>query len=286
MKLAATILLLLVSLTIKAGTPGKAALPAIAAIPGKATDTLIPVKTIGSDLEDFMVDNLGFIYLHYKNGQLKKLSPGGDSVAVFNDVRRFGKLYSMDVTNPLKVLLFYRDFGTIVVLDRFLNQRNTIDLRKQNILQAKTIALSFDNGVWVYDELDGKLKRLDDNGLVISETADFRVLFDTAPSPVSITEADRLVYLYDPENGLYVLDYFGALRNKVALTGWSDVQVIGNRFIGRKDGRLLSYTPGTLDLKEQDLGGLLKGAKKFQLARDHLLILREGNLNLYSISNK
>lgn len=280
MKFAATILLIIISLSLKAGTPGNTAIPA------NATDTILPVRTIGSDLEDFMVDNLGFIYLHFKNGQLKKISPNGDSVAVFNDVRRFGKLYSMDVTNPLKVLLFYRDFGTIVVLDRFLNQRNIIDLRQQNILQAKTIALSFDNGVWVYDELEGKLKRLDDNGSVISETADFRVLFDTAPSPVSITEAERLVYLYDPENGLYVLDYFGALRNRVALAGWSDVQVIGNRFIGRKEGRLLSYTPGTLDLKEQDLGALLKGAKKLQLARDHLYVLRNGDVNQYSISNK
>lgn len=250
------------------------------------TDTISPVKSIGSELAEFAVDNLGYIYLQYKNGQLKKLSPAGDSIAVFNDVRRFGKLHSIDVSNPLKVLLFYRDFGTIVVLDRFLNQRNTIDLRQQNILQAKTVAQSFDNGVWVYDELDGKLKRLDDHGSVISETVDFRVLFDSTPSPVSITDANRLVYLYDPEKGLYVFDYFGALKSKIALLGWSDVQVTGNRLIGRKEGLLESYSPGTLELKERSLDQLLLGAKKIRLSMDHLYILKDGVLNIYTFSNQ
>ena len=91
---------------------------------------------------DFNVDNLGNYYLLSKNNQLKKLSSKGDSVGVFNDVRRYGKLYSMDVTNPLKCLLYYRNFSTVVVLDRFLNTVNTIDLRKQNIYQVKAIAQS------------------------------------------------------------------------------------------------------------------------------------------------
>ena len=40
--------------------------------------------------------------------------------AVFNDVKKFGQATLIDVSNPLKVLLYYRDFATIVVLDRFL----------------------------------------------------------------------------------------------------------------------------------------------------------------------
>jgi len=39
----------------------------------------------------------------------------------------------LDVTNPLRVLLYYKDFSTIVILDRLLSNRSTIDLRKQDI---------------------------------------------------------------------------------------------------------------------------------------------------------
>ena len=60
---------------------------------------------------DFTVDNLGNIYILGKDNQLRKLSPQGDSLAVFNDVRRFGRIASIDVTNPLKILVYYREFS-------------------------------------------------------------------------------------------------------------------------------------------------------------------------------
>ena len=55
----------------------------------------------------------------------------------------------IDATNPLKILVYYREFTTIIELDRFLNIVNTIDLRNQNILQAKAVGLAYDNNVWV-----------------------------------------------------------------------------------------------------------------------------------------
>jgi hypothetical protein len=89
------------------------------------------VKSIEGGFIDFTVDNLGNYFLLSKNNQLKKLNAQGDSIGLFNDVRRYGKLYSIDATNPLKVLLYYKNFSTVVVLDRFLNMINTIDLRSR-----------------------------------------------------------------------------------------------------------------------------------------------------------
>lgn len=247
------------------------------------SDSLPLVGVTGENITNFAVDNLGYIYLLDETGQLKKRSPKGDSIAVFNDIRRFGKVHAIDVSNPLKVLLFYKDFGTIVVLDRFLNNRLTIDLRKKEIYQAKVIAQSFDNGVWVYDELEGKLKRLDDGGNLLGESVDFRVIFDQAPSPVFLADADRLVYLYDTTKGLTVLDYFGNLKTKVALLGWTDVQVLGNRVLGRKGSLLESYVPGTLELKEQALPDQLNGATKVQVAIDHLYVLKNKRVHIYRL---
>lgn len=246
------------------------------------TDSLPLLGSFGRNLTDFAVDNLGNIFLVNESGELKKIGPKGDSIAVFNDVKRFGKLYSIDVANPLKVLLYYRDFGTIVVLDRFLNSRNTIDVRRREIMQSQAVAQSFDNGVWIYDELAGRLKRLDDNGTVVSETTDFRLLFEDPPTPVQIADADRLVYLYDPAKGLFVLDYFGTVRNRVALLGWQDMQVIGNRVIGRKDHLLESYMPGSLRLEEQPLPAGWQAIQKLQVTIDKIYCLRNGVLFVYS----
>ena len=92
------------------------------------------IKTIKGDFTYFNVDNLDNVYLLTKNNQLKKLNENGDSLAVFNDVKRYGNPDYIDVTNPLKTLLYYKNYSTVVVLDRLLTQRNSINLRKQNIL--------------------------------------------------------------------------------------------------------------------------------------------------------
>src|SRR5690606_8719643 len=120
-----------------------------------------------------------------------------DSPAIFNDVKRFGQASLIDVSNPLKVLLYYENFSSIVMLDRFLNVRNSIDLRKQNIFQVKAIGQSYDNKIWLYDEVNNRLKKIDEDGKLLLETPDFRQLFDEAPSPQYIFDKDQFVYLYD-----------------------------------------------------------------------------------------
>lgn len=252
---------------------------------GKQGDTLKFIGLAGKDIIDFEVDNLGAVYLLNKTGQLKKTAPNNDSISVFNDVRRYGKIHSMDVSNPLKVLLYFKDFGSVVVLDRFLSIRNTIDLRKQGIFQAKAVSQSFDNGIWVYDEMNAKLKRLDDNGKLVSETADFRVLTESPPSPVSVFDTDKQVYLYDPGQGLYILDYFGGLVKKIALLQWSDLQVIEGDIFGRKGNLLLKYKTGTRQLEEKHMGEHLTGMEKIKVAAGRLFFLKAGKVYMYSLAN-
>jgi len=232
---------------------------------------------------DFTADNLGNIFLLDSNNQLKKLSPAGDSVAIFNDVRKYGKVYSIDAGNPLKILLYYRDFGTIVVLDRLLNVRTTIDLRKQNIFQAKAICQSYDNAVWVYDEGEAKLKKIGDDGNIIDQSGDFRLQLDEAPSPSIIEDHDRLVYLYDSIKGLLVFDYFGTLKNKLAFLGWQDFQMAGKYIVGRKGVVLERYRLASLSMEEKILPGILKDTDKIRISGDRLFCLRHGSLYIYAL---
>lgn len=241
------------------------------------------VQTISGGFSDFTVDNLGNIFVLDSNNQLKKLSSAGDSIAIFNDVRKYGTVYSIDAGNPLKILIYYRDFGTIVILDRLLNIRTTIDLRKQNIFQAKAICQSYDNAIWVYDEGEAKLKKIGDDGSIIDQTGDFRLQLDEAPSPTFIEDHDRLVYLYDSSKGLLVFDYFGTLKNKLAFTGWQDFQLAGKYIVGRKGVLLERYRLSTLLAEEKRLPSILKNTDKMRIAIDRLYCLRGGRLYIYSL---
>ena len=243
---------------------------------------LTPVKRFKSAITDFTVDNLGNLYTISRDNQLIKYNAQGDSIAVYNDIRRYGRIHSLDATNPLKLLLYHKDFSTIVILDRFLNMRNTIDLRKRNIFQVKAIGQSYDNGIWIYDEQDAKLKKLNDDGEILSESADFRLFMETVPSPVQIIDEDRLVHLYDSAKGIFIFDYYGTLKNKVALLGWQDIQVVKGVIFGRKFFTLQQYQPGTLTLKEQPLDAILEGVSKIRITLNSFYTLRDGVISVYS----
>jgi hypothetical protein len=236
----------------------------------------------GSQVADFYVDALGSLYIVNKNDQLKKIDANGDSVAVFSAIKRYGQLYSIDVTNPLKILLYYKDFGTVLTLDRFLSVRNTLDLRRQNIFQAKAVGLAYDNNIWVFDEQEGRLKRIGEDGKLILQTNDLRLLFDTLPSPDFLTDQDGLVYLYDSVKGVYLFDYYGALKSRIPFTGWRDFMVLAHTIYGRKETEIFKYEPGSLDMRQINIPTQFQSATRIRISQQKLYVLRDGVLRIYS----
>src|SRR5688572_23044462 len=239
-------------------------------------------KIIIGDIIGFTVDNLDNMYLVSSTNQVKKLNSSGDSVAVFNDVKKFGQASLIDVSNPLKVLLYYRDFATIVVLDRLLNIRNTIDLRKQNILQVRAIGQSYDNKIWVYDEVENKLKKIDEEGKLLQETTDFRQLFGEALSPQKIFDEDQFVYLYDSAQAIFVFDYYGALKNKILISGWHNFKVAGKYIFGSANNKLFRYNIKTFRVDEWGMPDELLKSQSFNFSSSRLYALKKDRIEIYS----
>jgi hypothetical protein len=245
----------------------------------------LPVHLVFRDIiSDFEIDNLGHLYMLGAQQQIKKLSPSYDSMAVFNDLRNFGKLYSIDVSNPLKVLLFYRDFGTIIILDRFLNTRTILNLRKADIIQASSITQSYDNNIWLYDELESMVKKIDESGKVLTTSPDLRVIFDTPPQPQSLHDYNKYLYAYDSTKGLLVMDYFGAYKNKISFLGWKNLHGISQGIVATDAKGLVYYKPGTLNTKHQPLPISVLDSKKIRIHNQQLFVLdNKGYLTIYRL---
>jgi hypothetical protein len=241
------------------------------------------IATIKGDVVDFALDNLDNVYVLTSTDQLKKYNANGDSVAVFNYVKKFGKVSAIDASNPLKILLYYKSFSTIVVLDRLFAVRNIIDLRKLNIFQVNTITRSYDNNIWLYDETDNKLKKIDDEGKTLLETADFRLLFDNAPHVKNIYDQDGFVYLYDPLQSVFVFDYYGALRNKILISGWDDFKVAGKYIFGINNDTLHRYEINSFRVDEEKLPGILNNASKVNFTSARLYALKSDLLEIYTL---
>lgn len=241
------------------------------------------LKTIKGDFTYFNVDNLDNVYLINKSYQLRKINANGDSVAVFNDVKKYGNPDYVDVTNPLKALLYYKNYSTVVMLDRLLAPRNTINLRKQNIFYVNAITLSYDNYIWLFDEEDYKLKKTDEEGKVLLATTDWRMLFDTVPAPASIIDRDNYVYLYDPAKGFYIFDYYGGFKNRLTFLNWTNVEVNGSNMYGFEKNKLYSYTLKSLQLKEYKLPAFFGKYDAIKAMNGKVYLLNDKGVDIYQI---
>lgn len=234
-------------------------------------------------VSSFTVDNIGAVYIINANNQLKKYNENGDSVGVFNQVTQYGKLSYVDAENPWKTILFYENFSTIVLLDKYLNVVTAINLRKQNIFRVQAVTGSYDNNIWLYDEQDNKLKKIDDNGNVLSQTVDFRLLFDSVPEPSKIIDKDGFVYLYDPKNGVYVFDYYGSFKTKLTFLNWTNMEVFGKTIYGFDKQNVYKYNPPLPDVTTYSLPVALQNGTAVKIVNHRLFILKNGTLSVYSL---
>jgi hypothetical protein len=237
-------------------------------------------KTYPVTATDFTVDQMGNLYVVTPTMQLKKINAKGDSLAVYNLSKRYGKLTSIDVSNPLKVLLYYQDYTTIITVDRLLTVTNTIDLRKQNIYQVKALATSYDSQFWFYDEQEAKLKKINDKGKITQQSVDLRQLLTSLPTPQKIIDNDNLVYVYDNKKGVFVFDYYGALKTTIPLIGWNSVHAYDKTIYGLKKDTLQKYTIGIPITKEIPLQ---KGAipQKMVVATNKIYFLHTNEIKAY-----
>ena len=238
-------------------------------------------KSIKGDFTYCMPDQLGNVYALSRSGQLKKYNANLDSMGVFNEVRRYGKLYSISAENPLRSLLYFKDYRIVLVLDRLMQVVNKIDIRKANIFQAQVVAQGYDNTIWVFDEQESRLKKLDESGKLLFESADLRLVFNETLTPSTMFDAAGFVYLYDAQKGLYIFDYYGALKNRIALIGWTSVQALGKKIIGLKNGKMMVYTPGDIDTKEMQLPASIYTAPQIRFTTNAIYVLEANGISQF-----
>lgn len=252
-------------------------------VKGQRTGEFELIRSIQGNFSDFYVDNLDNIYLITLTNQLKKIDNNGDSAAIFNDIKHYGYLSSIDVTNPLKILLYYKDYSTVLVLDHLLNIRNKINLRNQNIFSVKAIAPSYDNNIWLFDEQDYKLKKINEEGKQLMETVDFRTFLQETPSPLKIIDRENYVYLYDTAKGFYIFDYYGSFKTKLPFIGWKNIEVNNKMMYGFNNNTMFTYTLNSLMIKEYPLPSDFVVCIAMKAMNGKVYLLKNNGIDIYRV---
>lgn len=236
------------------------------------------INTYDTKAKSLAVDNFGNFYTMADN-RILKFGPDGKYLYPYEEFRN-GKIGMIDVTNPMKLMVYYPDFSTIVFLDRFLSplsRYNFFDFGYQNIT---AVASSVDGRVWFYDNVDFKLKKIDELGKVYRESQPLNVLIEQAPNPNFIVEKDNLIYVNDPEIGIMVFDLFGSYAKTIPLKGLKRFQVLQGQIIYQDAVTINSYNPMTFETKGfalPDTTGMVQVA----IEKAAIGILRKDKVDFY-----
>lgn len=183
---------------------------------------------------DFFLDPLGKTYFLISDGQLVTGNPLGQNNFIFFD-SSLGIPDVIDVTNPFAVLLYYADYATVVVLDRTLNEISRLDFFElTGVDQPVTLARATDNGIWIFDSWDYRLKLLDQRSEISQQSNDLRLSIKASESPDRIYVYQNVVLLhYQEDNRLAVFTNYGRFDRWVELPAATQ--------FGYHDGRLLGW---------------------------------------------
>ena len=164
------------------------------------------------------LDPVGKPYFLLENANLVTDNPLGNTVYAFFD-SSLGMPDLVDVTNPFEIILYYREYGQIILLDRTLSELGRIDLFAiDEITQPGPVARSFDNRIWVFDDWEYRLQKFDNTGRLLQQSNNLRLELDLEDAPDAIlVDETRVALLYVEANRIALF------RNTGRFLRWIDL---------------------------------------------------------------
>ena len=170
-------------------------------------ESLLSDYDINANIKIAEIDNLGRIYVVTDKNILINYRP--DFKEMYRHANtKSGAISSIDVSNPLKITVFYDNFNKIKIFDNTLTQITEMNL-SEKFSDITACASSNDGTYWVYDPTQFKLLKINENAEVLLETSNIN---DFGMQDISITdirEKSNFVLLTDRTKGFYVFDNLG-----------------------------------------------------------------------------
>lgn len=171
-----------------------------------ASDNSIPFD-ISSQVRFAEVDNLGHIYVVDAKNRLIKY--GADYKELYRYAsNRNGLISSIDVSNPLRITVFYDDFNRVSILDNTLSVIKEVDLSQQ-FLDITACGSTNDGRLWIYDAVQLRLVKIADNGSIVLQSDQVSDYGMAGMHIAKIIESGNYVVLCDYNKGFWFFDNFG-----------------------------------------------------------------------------
>ncbi|MFY9310796.1 MAG: hypothetical protein WAQ28_17245 [Bacteroidia bacterium] len=224
----------------------------------------IPVKP-----DFYTTDKQGNVYI-VKANELNKYNKSGKLLYKYSN-KNLGNIDFVDASNMLRLLLFYKNFSQVVFLDNTLTlSGEPVSLDKIGFQQTQLVCSSYNNGMWLYNQQNLELVRLDQTLSPTQQTGNLTLLLHQPLSPVNLLEYDNKVYLNNPETGILIFDVYGTYYKTIPLKNVQSFQPVGDLVYYLSNNEVKAYNIKTTE--EIKFGLPVSEFKNFRVEMDVLVL--------------
>lgn len=221
------------------------------------------------------IDKFGSIYT-FRNSVLTKRDSIREYVYQNTDL---GPPSSIDVQNPLKPLLYYRDYNIAIQLDNLFNEKELINLQNTdaNLVSASVFNAS-QNCLWLCNETDQKIYRYEIKSrklIPLTQSLRFNLKWFAAD----------LNYFYFLDNDSYIwrVNFFGNLVSDFQIKEFDQLLLLDDvGWIYSLNNSIFCYNQKNKQIKKLDLP--INNFQSFAVKGQFLAIFTNNEIKVYYLN--
>jgi hypothetical protein len=167
-----------------------------------------------------------------------------------NSIFSNGTIASFDSRNPLQLMLFYKQQQEIILLDNTLSKTNKIDLTFFELIDLACVS-NRGNSFWLYSITTQSLIKTDKTGKATNRFKNIAQVVQRDISPTQLIEHENKVFLFDPNEGLFVFDLYGNYVKRIQLENAKNIKFYQKKVFYRVKNSICSYNLVNFDKKTE-----------------------------------
>lgn len=188
---------------------------------------------------NFTTDPLGNCYI-FSKGDIFKFNNEGFETARYSS-RNYGDISLIDASNPMKILIVFKEFSKAVVADAALAEQAIIDLSFPGIPYVNFICTSRENGYWIVDPVAKQIRKINDQLTIVADGTPFRQVTVNEIEPVFILDSGDWLLMNTRQTGLLVFDRFGTYYKTIGDIPQIAIQASGNEILYKAGTGMMKF---------------------------------------------
>lgn len=241
-------------------------------------------KELNYKAEFITVDQLGFLYL-IKNTEIKKIDVNENKERSYSNSLS-GNITEIDVSDPLRALLFYQDFNKIVFLDKNLSEiLSPVVLDNLGYYNVLSVCQSVNGGFWIFDQNLGSILYIDKSLNTTKKSSRISDIIsqDMNQKQVFMLEKNDYIYLGISGEGILLFDSFGTYLKTFPLLNAGRFQVNDGIISYTFNGELYFYNTNNFAEKKITLPKYIY--KQVLIENKKIYIQTEEKIFIYKLNN-